>query len=99
MDTSKSGGRNPLVDAAAGIDVFAGAGRDRELDALRGEKVADRWEDDPRLQDQRPVAADPEQGVEASNPEGSYEQFLMLMGGGMRPAMDLNPGANGSGDG
>jgi hypothetical protein len=51
--------------------------REAELDAMRGEKVADRIEDDPRFGRQ---AADPDRGVEAANPGGSFEA---LMGGWM----------------
>jgi hypothetical protein len=81
IDTEKTGGRNPLVDAAKELDIFGGkSGRDKELDAIRGEKVADDWRDDPRL---APVAADPEKGVEASNASGSFEAMLAMMGGGM----------------
>lgn len=72
-------GKNPLVEAARDIDIFAGQSardreRERELDAIRGEKVADDWRDDPRLA--RPVAADPESGVEAANAAGSFESFM-----------------------
>lgn len=85
---SKSGGKNPLVEMVKEIDVFAGrekSVRDKELDELRGPKVADRLEDDPRV-DHR-VAADPERGVEAANPSGSFEAMLAMMGGGPKPAM------------
>lgn len=85
MDTSKHGGRNPLADAALEIDIFGGDSErdamERELDKIRGEKVADRIEDDPRLKASRPVAADPGTGVEASNPVGSFEIFQKMMGG------------------
>lgn len=85
VDTDKTGGRNPLVEAVKEIDVFAGQpDRDRELDAIRGEKVADRLEDDPRFQR---VAADPSRGVEAANGTGSFEALMTLMGGGAKPAM------------
>lgn len=94
VDTDKTGGRNPLVDAAQDLDILGGGARseaERELDEMRGPMVARRAEDDPRLQMAWPVAADPEAGVEASNPAGSFEGFLTLMGGGAgKPAM---PGA------
>lgn len=81
IDTEKTGGRNPLVDAVAELDILGGRGkRDAELDAIRGEKVADRIEDDPRFSR---VAADPAKGVEAANPDGSFEAFVAMMGGGM----------------
>ena len=80
VDTSKHGGRNPLVDAAMDLDILGGrTDAERELDAIRGEKVADRIEDDPRLAAK--VAADPEHGVEADNGAGSYEAFLTMFGG------------------
>jgi len=79
VDTSKTGGRNPLVEWAAGISIFGDKSpEERELDRIRGEKVADHIEDDPRF---GKVAADPEAGVEASNAAGSYEAFLAMMGG------------------
>jgi hypothetical protein len=79
IDTGKHGGRNPLVEAAASISVFGDkAPEEQELDRIRGPKVADSVEDDPRF---GKVAADPEAGVEASNGAGSYEAFLSLMGG------------------
>lgn len=88
IDTEKSGGKNPLVEAVKEIDVFGGqekSERDRELDEIRGPKVADNWEDDPRLA--RPVAADPARGVEAENAAGSFEAMLTMFGGGAKPAM------------
>jgi hypothetical protein len=57
-------------------------GEDTELDELRGERVADRLEDDPRFQR---VAADPERGVEAENGSGSFEAFFSMFGGGGAP--------------
>jgi len=62
---------------------------------MRGEKVADRFEDDPRFQFKR-VDAHWEDGqwVDASNPPGSFES---LMGGwGMSShgrALDTTPAA------
>jgi hypothetical protein len=99
IDTEKTGGRNPLVDMAQELDILGGkSDRDRELDAIRGEKVADDWRDDPRI---APVAADPDKGVEAANPAGSLEAMLAMMGGGMGGPVAM-PGieqaANGSGD-
>jgi hypothetical protein len=100
LDTSKSGGRNPLLEAAAGIDVFAGTQddpRERELAAMRGEKVADNWEDDPRL---ARVAADPAAGVEASNPPASFEAIVSMMGegpGAIWPMPEANGSSNGQG--
>lgn len=84
IDTDKTGGRNPLVDAAQDLDIFGGRRpEDEELDAIRGEKVADRIEDDPRF---APVKADPAKGVEASNPDGSFEAMIRMFGdGGMGP--------------
>jgi hypothetical protein len=78
IDTSKHGGRNPLVELAQSIDILGKkTDEERELDAMRGPVVAENWEDDPRLSK---VAADPEQGVDASNGAGSYEAFLAMMG-------------------
>jgi hypothetical protein len=76
VDTSKHGGRNPLLDAAGDIDIFGKA--ESELDAIRGPKVADRLEDDPRL---GYAKADPEKGVEAANSAGSFEAFMTMFGG------------------
>jgi hypothetical protein len=92
VDTDKYGGRNPLVDAAQELSIFAGAtpgqrrelGLDdtspeqQELDDMRGEVVARDWRDDPRLQ--KPVPADPGKGVEAANAAGSYDAFLQAFG-------------------
>lgn len=69
-----------LLDAVAQIDIFAKGSktmdaREAELYAMRGEKVADRIEDDPRF---ARVGADPARGVEAANGSGSFEA---LMGG------------------
>jgi len=79
VDTKKTGGKNPLVELAHAIDIMSSG----EPDPIRGEKVADDWRDDPRLQ--RPVAADPEAGVEAENAQGSYEGFMMMFGGSPVP--------------
>jgi hypothetical protein len=79
IDTSKTGGRNPLVEMAASIDIFGDKSpEEQELDRIRGPKVADSVEDDPRF---GKVAADPDAGIEASNSAGSYEAFMTLMGG------------------
>jgi hypothetical protein len=98
VDPDKHGGRNPLVDAAQDISIFAGASpRERqelelELEAMRGEKVADDWRDDPRLQ--KPVPADPERGVEAANAAGSFEGFMKFFdpaGAHLQAVPDLPP--------
>jgi len=96
VDTDKTGGRNPLVDAALAIDALGGrTAEELELDAIRGERVADRVEDDPRF---APQPADPEHGAEASNADGSFERLMQLMGGGSRPPMpDINSRVNGDG--
>lgn len=79
VDVSKHGGRNPLVEAAASISVFGDkTPEEQELDRIRGPKVADSVEDDPRF---AKVAADPEAGVEAENPSGSFEAFAAMFGG------------------
>ncbi len=79
IDTSKSGGRNPLVELAQSLDILGGrSAEEQELDRMRGPMVAAHAEDDPRI---GKIAADPDQGVEAGNPSGSYEAFLSLMGG------------------
>ena len=75
VDTKRTGGRNPLVELAQSIDILAAPG---DLDQLRGERVADNWEDDPRLAPR--VSADPENGVEAANSPGSYEAFAAMFG-------------------
>ena len=79
VDTKAHGGKNPLVELAASIDIFGGKSpEEQELDRIRGPKVADSVADDPRF---GPVAADPEAGVEADNGAGSYEMFLQSFGG------------------
>lgn len=79
VDTKQHGGKNPLVELAASIDIFGGQSEaERELDRIRGPKVADSVESDPRF---GKVAADPDRGVEASNASGSYEAFMAMMGG------------------
>ena len=100
IDPDKTGGRNPLVDAAQELDIFAGSSerdreRERELDAIRGPKVADRIEDDPRFSK---VAADPERGVEAANPDGSFEAMIAMFGGGMGGPVAM-PGIEQAADG
>lgn len=88
IDTKRSGGRNPLVELAQSIDILDGkSDAERELDAMRGPRVADDWRDDPRLAQ---VAADPEHGVEAANSPGSFEAFSAMFG---------MPMPNGSGGG
>jgi len=78
IDTDKHGGRNPLVELAAAIDIFGHkTDAERELDEMRGERVADRLEDDPRF---AKVAADPAQGVEAANGPGSFEALASMFG-------------------
>jgi hypothetical protein len=76
VDTKQYGGRNPLVEAASAIDIFGKA--DAELDRIRGPKVADRVEDDPRIGMTR---ADPDKGVDAANSAGSFEAFMTAFGG------------------
>jgi hypothetical protein len=79
VDVSRHGGRNPLVDLAAAIDILhEPTEEERELERMRGPKVADRVEDDPRF---GRVAADPGTGTEASNAAGSYEMFLQSFSG------------------
>lgn len=79
VDTKAHGGKNPLVELAASIDIFGGKSpEEQELDRIRGPKVADSIEDDPRF---GKVAADPEAGVEADNGQGSYEAFMTMFGG------------------
>jgi hypothetical protein len=79
VDTSKHGGRNPLVEMAAAIDILGGkSDEERELDCIRGPVVADHWEDDPRL---AMTPADPAAGVAADNPAGSFEAFSAMFGG------------------
>ncbi len=79
VDLKQHGGRNPLVELAASIDIFGGRSPEEiELDRIRGPRVADSIEDDPRF---GKVAADPDAGVEASNSAGSYEAFMTMMGG------------------
>lgn len=77
IDTKATGGKNPLIELASSIDIFHG-NSDPELDEIRGPKVADRVEDDPRF---GATAADPEHGVEADNSSGSYEAFMTAFSG------------------
>lgn len=81
----RKGGRNPLVDLAQEISIF-GDPRDAELERMRGERVADRLEDDPRFQQ---VAADPDKGVEAANGTGSFEALMAGWGGSGRNAFTI----------
>lgn len=79
VDTSKTGGRNPLLDLAMDIDIFGEkSAAEKELDAIRGPKVADSIEDDARF---GPTAANPDTGQEADNGQGSYEAFMAMFGG------------------
>jgi hypothetical protein len=92
VDTRRTGGRNPLVDLAQDIDIFGGrTSEEQELDAIRGPMVARHAADDPRV---AMVAADPEHGVEAGNPQGSFEAFMTMFGG--PPPI---PGREGNGSG
>ncbi len=95
----KQGQKNPLVEAASNIDIFAGRRqrdpREVELDEMRGPVVAEDWHDDPRI---APQAADPAKDVEASNPDGSFEAFLHMFGGPPpRPPEANGAEVNGSG--
>jgi hypothetical protein len=79
VDTKQHGGRNPLVELAASIDILGGQSpEERELDRIRGPKVADRIEDDPRF---ARMAADPDTGQEAVNGAGSYEAMMRMFAG------------------
>lgn len=83
VDTSKTGGRNPLVEMARDISIFGEkTPEEEELDRIRGPQVASSIDDDPRF---GKVAADPDKGVEAANSTGSYEAFMGMMGGGAVP--------------
>ncbi len=97
IDPDEHGGRNPLVDMAQELDILGGRSvAEKELDAIRGEKVADRIEDDPRFSR---VPADPGKGVEAANPDGSFEAMMRMFGGGASPAMPGIEKANGESPG
>jgi hypothetical protein len=79
IDVKQHGGRNPLVEMAQSISITGDqAPEEIELDRIRGPRVADRLEDDPRF---ARVAADPAAGVEAENAAGSYEQLLAAFAG------------------
>lgn len=75
-----SGRRNPFMDLVEDLSIWPRelSEEEKELERMRGERVADSLEDDPRFQGERMVEADPDNGVEASNPGGSFEA---LMGG------------------
>jgi hypothetical protein len=95
VDTEKHGGRNPLVELAASLDIFATRSpEERELDRIRGPKVADRLEDDARF---ARVAADPAAGVEASNAAGSYEGFAAMFGAAAPPPVPEDIALSGGG--
>lgn len=73
-------GSKTMFNAVEKINILGGSKvardpREIELDDMRGERVADSIKDDPRFS---MVKADPDKGVEASNPGGSFEA---LMGG------------------
>jgi hypothetical protein len=88
IDTKQTGGKNPLVELAHAIDILGEPDEaQRELEAMRGPRVADSIEDDPRF---GKVAADPGTGQEAANGQGSYEGFMAMFGGGSA----LPPGAS-----
>lgn len=76
VDTSKHGGRNPLVELAASLSIMP-TEADLELERIRGPRVADSIEDDPRF---GKVAADPATGQEAANGAGSFEAMLSMFG-------------------
>lgn len=63
------------LDITEGMEGRELTAEEVELHAVRGEKVADRIEDDARF---AMVKADPGKGVEAANGSGSFES---LMGG------------------
>lgn len=92
-------GQKKLVDLAQKIDILGSSKQPKsELDAIRGEKTADNWKDDPRL---APIPARPDEGQEASNAAGSFEALMAGWGNGGRPAFDSNPAnaTNANGDG
>lgn len=73
-------GHQVMMEAVRRINILEGTGMGRKLDAreaelhaMRGEKVADDIRNDPRFSR---VGADPEHGVEASNPGGSFEALM-----------------------
>lgn len=76
VDTTKTGGRNPLVDLAASLHIIP-TDEDLELERIRGPRVADSIEDDPRF---GTVPADPAAGQEAANSSGSFEAMLSMFG-------------------
>ena len=79
IDVDKHGGRNPLMDMAADIDILGRKSPEEiELEKMRGPVVARSIEEDPRF---AKVAANPDTGQEASNAAGSYEAFMAMMGG------------------
>jgi hypothetical protein len=83
VDTSKHGGRNPLVEHAASISIFGDkTPEEAELEKMRGPVVAQSVQDDPRF---GKVAADPDTGQEAANGTGSYEALIAMMGGRAMP--------------
>lgn len=69
IDTEKTGGKNPLFEAAQDISIDP-APASGELEELRGAKVADSVEDDPRL------------SKPGENPAGSFEKFMAMFGPG-----------------
>jgi hypothetical protein len=80
----KQGQKNPMLEAALAISITGHEKTPEEvaLDEMRGPKVADSVEDDPRFQ--KMVLADPVKGIEASNPSGSFE--ALMAGWGQHPS-------------
>ena len=82
----QDGWPQPAGGLAQSLDILGGqTDAERELDEMRGPKVADRAEDDPRLQ-LKPVAADP--GTTwRPQPGRHFEAMIRMMGGGGQAAM------------
>jgi len=78
-----------MLRAVSAIDIMKGSRDVQEtgLDAIRGEKVADDWRQDERL---HRIAADPDRGVEAANPSGTFEALMGGWGSPHRPAFDTS---------
>lgn len=89
----KQGQKNPMLEAVQAISITGEKSPEEiELERMRGEKVADDYRDDPRFAEDKMVMADPEKGVDAANPKGSFE--ALMAGWGMSShgqALDTRP--------
>jgi hypothetical protein len=94
----KPGQQNPMLEAAQRVSILPDppTPEEAELEEMRGPRVADRLEDDPRFQKEKMVLADPARGVEASNPRGTFEALMNGWGPSSHgPALDTKAAQQG----